>query len=113
MSTESDFAAFRKVTGEKFDELRTQLTNESVVNAQLLKKINDLAWQIVRLKADNEATSQVRCNAIVESEKDTERLDWLDRNMTARDSFQIFEKEVLIGELRQAIDAAMRKEAQP
>ncbi len=41
---------------------------------------------------------------------DKSRLDWLDKNMTAGDSFQTFEKEVLIGEIRKAIDAAMDRQ---
>lgn len=45
--------------------------------ADLEKKVRNLEWEKVRLKAGHEAISQVRCKAIVDSEKDTERLDWL------------------------------------
>lgn len=80
---------------------------------ELKKKINELEWQIVRLKAGHAAISEVRCKAIVDSEKDTERMDWLDRNMTSRDSIQTFGKEVPVGELRQYVDAAIQEEEQP
>lgn len=80
---------------------------------ELKKKINELEWQIVRLKAGHAAISEVCCKAIVESEKDTQRLDWLDKNMTSLDSVQTFGKEVPVGELRQYVDAAIQKEEQP
>lgn len=100
-------------------ELKSKLTNESVVNAQLLKKINELEWQIVRLKAGHAAISEVRCKAIVESEKDTERLDWLDARLECHcheedgfDSWLWVKAPATNKNLRAAIDAA-RKEAQP
>lgn len=52
-----------------------------------------------------------RENAALRADK--ERLDWLDRNMTSRDSIQTFGKEIPVGELRQHIDAAIQKEEQP